>query len=559
MSKPHVVVAGSGIAGLLCALHASATCEVTLISKGPLELSNTSLAQGGIAAAIFDRDSPGAHALDTERAGAGLCDREAVRVLCTEGPERIADLLGAGVAFDTDAAGLAGGLEAAHSHPRILHAGGDATGAHITAALIARLRAHGQVRVLEHTFLTEIRTERGRVRGVQVITAPPPVAGRQGRSNRGSAAATQRSVSQRSVSLFADAVVLATGGAGQLYAHSSNPLVATGDGVALALRAGARTADLEFYQFHPTTSAIGGFLISEAVRGEGAVLLDASGRRFMPAAHPDAELAPRDVVARAVAAQMATQGGAPVLLDATALAARLPTRFPSIHAAVLATGLDWRTEPVPITPAAHYAMGGVSTDLDGRTSVPGLYAIGEVARTGVHGANRLASNSLLEGAVFAHRAATALANPSASWPAAPASWPSHPGSGAHASGAALFPAGATDTIDPASTASNRPFSRDALQHLMWDAVGLVRTAGGLRTALGALDAWSAAMPPPRTIAEHEDANLLLLARAAAAAALARPGSVGAHYRADSPDAARPNKPSPSPTDDQSMTPALMVT
>ncbi|MGC0273608.1 L-aspartate oxidase [Pseudactinotalea sp. Z1739] len=532
MSKPHVVVAGSGIAGLLCALHASATCEVTLISKGPLELSNTSLAQGGIAAAIFDRDSPGAHAVDTERAGAGLCDREAVRVLCTEGPERIADLLGAGVAFDTDAAGLAGGLEAAHSHPRILHAGGDATGAHITAALIARLRAHGQVRVLEHTFLTEIRTERGRVRGVQAITAPPPAAGRQGRSSRGSAAAAQRSVSQRSVSLFADAVVLATGGAGQLYAHTSNPLVATGDGVALALRAGARTADLEFYQFHPTTSAIGGFLISEAVRGEGAVLLDASGRRFMPAAHPDAELAPRDVVARAVAAQMSTQGGAPVLLDATALAARLPTRFPSIHAAVLATGLDWRTEPVPITPAAHYAMGGVSTDLYGRTSVPGLYAIGEVARTGVHGANRLASNSLLEGAVFAHRAATILSEQSV----LPGSWACPPGR-------PLAPEPSRPADHNGSVTLCRPdaatYSRAALQHLMWDAVGLVRTEAGLQDALHTLEVWSATMAPPRTISGHEDANLLLLARTMATAALARTESVGAHFRADAPGAPGP--------------------
>lgn len=454
-------------------------------------------------------------------------------MLCTEGPDRIADLLSAGVAFDTDATGLAGGLEAAHSHPRILHAGGDATGAHITAALIARLRAHGQVRVLEHTFLTEIRTEHGRVRGVQVITAPPPpAAGQQGRSGRGSAAAARRSVAQPSVSLLADAVVLATGGAGQVYAHTSNPLVATGDGVALALRAGARTADLEFYQFHPTTSAIGGFLISEAVRGEGAVLLDDSGRRFMPAAHPDAELAPRDVVARAVAAQMATQGGAPVLLDATALAERLPTRFPSIHAAVLATGLDWRTEPVPITPAAHYAMGGVSTDLHGRTSVPGLYAIGEVARTGVHGANRLASNSLLEGAVFAHRAATILSEQSV----LPGAWPCPPGR-------PLAPEHSLPTGRNCSVRLGRrnaaTFSRAALQHLMWDAVGLVRTDAGLRDALHTLEAWSATMAPPRTISGHEDANLLLLARAMATAALARTESVGAHFRADAPGARCP--------------------
>ncbi|MGC0144477.1 L-aspartate oxidase [Pseudactinotalea sp. Z1732] len=543
MTRPRVVVVGSGIAGLLCALRASTTCEVTLISKGPLELSNTSLAQGGIAAAIFDRDSPGAHAADTMRAGAGLCDREAVQVLCTEGPERIADLLSAGVAFDTDADGLAGGLEAAHSHPRILHAGGDATGAHITAALIARLREQGQVRVLEHTLLTEIRTEHGRVAGVEVLMAPPPATDRQKRSNQRSASAAQHSGPRRF--LPADAVVLATGGAGQLYAHTSNPAVATGDGVAAALRAGAQAADLEFYQFHPTISAIGGFLISEAVRGEGAVLRDATGRRFMTKVHPDAELAPRDVVARAVAAQMATQGGAPVLLDATTLADRLTTRFPSIHAAVLTTGLDWRTEPVPITPAAHYAMGGVSTDLHGRASIPGLYAIGEVARTGVHGANRLASNSLLEGAVFAHRAATALTAPPSSW-TSPAKHSAGPALTNHAE---VYPGGhsATDPrlrADPGHPGAQSPadsgldptdgtaFSRGALQHLMWDAVGLVRTGAGLRRALDTLDTWSATMPLPRTIADHEDANLLLLARATTAAALARTASVGSHYRAD---------------------------
>lgn len=520
MSLPRVVVAGSGIAGLMLALRASATCEVTLLSKGPLELSNTTLAQGGIAAAALEGDTPDAHAADTLRAGAGMCAPEAVQVLCTQGPDRLTDLVNAGVVFDAEAGALLGGLEAAHSFPRILHAGGDATGAHITAALIARVRRQGRIRVLEHTFLADLRTERGRVRGVEVR-------------------------SERATFLPAEAVVLATGGAGQLYAHSTNPAVATGDGVAVALRAGAQVADLEFYQFHPTTLAIGGSLISEAVRGEGAVLRDTRGRRFMTAVHPDAELAPRDVVARAVADQMAAQGGAPVHLDATALADRLPTRFPRIHAAILAAGLDWRTEPVPITPAAHYAMGGVRTDLWGRTSVPGLYAVGEVARTGVHGANRLASNSLLEGAVFAHRAASALTAAPGPWPIM-APVPSAARSGTADSGAP----------GAAGSAQASGFSRTALQHLMWQAVGLVRTGAGLRTALDTLQAWSAALPAPRTITEHEDANLLLLARATTAAALARPTSVGAHYRADAPGT---GPAAPGCTDHHTATPTLVRT
>ncbi|MGB4777787.1 L-aspartate oxidase, partial [Microbacterium sp.] len=389
----RVVVVGSGIAGLTAALHAAASgCEITLVTKDVLEHANTRFAQGGIAGVMFDDDSAAAHELDTLVAGAGLCDPEAVRALVTEGPARIRELIALGVAFDRGAdGGFVKGLEAAHSYPRVLHAGGDATGSVIEKALVARLRESG-VEVIEHAFLADLVAAAGSgiVTGVELLVGERPDIPGVRRVRR------------------ADAVILATGGAGQLYAHTTNPPVATGDGIAAALRAGASVSDLEFFQFHPTVLAAGEpFLVSEAVRGEGAVLRDEQGRRFMLDVHPDAELAPRDVVARAIAQVMAEQGGRPVLLDATGLgttrkktAAFLARRFPTIDAAVRERGLDWAREPIPVTPAAHYLMGGVDTDLHGRTDLPGLYAVGEVARTGVHGANRLASNSLLEGAVF---------------------------------------------------------------------------------------------------------------------------------------------------------------
>ncbi|GAA1677279.1 L-aspartate oxidase [Microbacterium lacus] len=517
MSGPlHAVVVGSGIAGLTVALHAvQHGVQVTLVTKDVLEHANTRYAQGGIAGVMFDDDRAEDHIRDTLTAGAGLSDPEAVRVLVDEGPARIRELIDIGVAFDRGEDGaFVKGLEAAHSYPRILHSGGDATGTAIEKALVARLRA-SEVRVIEHAFLIDLIVSDGRVAGVELLVGDVP-------------ASTDRSV-VRGVreSIHADAVVLATGGAGELYAHTTNPPVATGDGIAAALRAGAAVADLEFFQFHPTVLEGGGsalgesFLVSEAVRGEGATLIDESGRRFAFDAHPDGELAPRDVVARAIARQMERQDGRPVLLDATHLrptpeetAAFLARRFPTIDAAVRERGLDWARQPIPVTPAAHYLMGGVVTDLDGRTSVAGLYAVGEVARTGVHGANRLASNSLLEGAVFGARAGDAIAADAAS-----GAWPA-------------LQVAPVDPIEATPAADAPPFSRAALQRLMWEDAGLVRDAEGLARAARILAAWRATERTPAAEAEFEDENLLLVAQHLVAAAATRTASVGAHFRRD---------------------------
>jgi L-aspartate oxidase len=500
---PSVIVVGSGIAGLTAALAASATHEVTLITKSRLAESNTLYAQGGIAAAVFPDDSVAEHMADTLRAGAGVNVVEAVEALCAEGPQRITDLIRFGVVFDRAGAELARGHEAAHSRPRVLHAGGDATGAAIEEALVRAVRDTA-VMILEHSFLTDLIVRDGTAVGVEILVDSP-----------GGAAVPKR--------LTADAVILASGGAGRLFHHTTNPAVATGDGVAAAWRAGARLSDLEFYQFHPTTLALpGNFLISEAVRGEGAVLRNAAGERFMVDVHPDAELAPRDIVARGIAIEMAAQGGEPVHLDATALGAGLlSSRFPTIEAACRTAGLDWARESVPITPAAHYWMGGVATDAWGHSSLPGLYAVGEVACTGAHGANRLASNSLLESVVFAHRAAVSLRSPE--W------WPREDHRAVDVSRAPIF-----QPEFGASGAVASPQSRDALQQLMWDFAGIHRSGQGLTAAASTLAQWGTAETEPATRAEREDANLLQLAGLLVGAALERRESRGAHFRSDFP-------------------------
>ena len=525
----RVIVVGSGLAGLLTAIRAAdAGAEVLLVTKGALADANTAFAQGGIAAALWTDDSVEAHVADTLAAGAGLGDRAAVEVLCSEGPDRVRELIELGVRFDRVGDGLARGLEAAHSAPRILHAGGDATGTEIERALIAAVVGEGhsaqrrtvstrtscagaellrsaRVEVREHTALAELVVDAGRVVGVELGDGTVETA---------------------------DAVVLASGGAGQLYVHTTNPAVATGDGVAAAWRAGAEIADAEFYQFHPTAlAAPRSFLVSEAVRGEGAVLRNARGERFLLDVHPAAELAPRDVVARGIAIEMAAQGGKPVVLDATSLgASTLARRFPTIDRATRAAGFDWSREPIPVTPAAHYWMGGIATDASGCTSLPGLWAVGECASTGVHGANRLASNSLLEAAVFAHRAAADLV-------ATARSVVEKSRSGARFGDKATTDAtGSTagrQKVTPASVSARQSddrgggaFDRAALQQLMWEFAGVQRSGEGLAHAASVLATW-------RT--DHaEDRNLLDLARVVVDAALAREESRGAHYRTDFP-------------------------
>ena len=538
--RERTLVVGSGIAGLYAALlaadaprtHGRGT-DVVLLTKGTLEQSNTFYAQGGVSAvlepgAAAPGDSVAAHIADTLAAGAGLNNPEAVRVLCTEAVRDIAGLKSFGVDFDCDDAGRpALGLEAAHSAPRILHAGGDATGAGIARGLIAAVlerAVSGRLRLVTDAFVTELTTSNGRVSGVKYLH------------------------SGLITSIEADAVLLATGGAGRLFARTSNPEVATADGLALAWRAGAAVRHLEFFQFHPTTLAAterpGGpppLLISEAVRGEGALITDAAGNRFMPDYHPDAELAPRDVVSRSIALHLARTGApadSPVYLDARGVEASrgpgfLARRFPTLTAATRAAGYDWTAEVLPVSPAAHYWMGGVATDLWGRTSIPGLYAAGEVACTGAQGANRLASNSLLEGLVFGRRAVEAcLADPEAA-----ASFDAtDPGFATGGAGSDIEPAAENDDARGFPAFQTENFSRSALSRLMTRAAGVLRTGAELDAAALQLEVWAAAVARTEALAvrDFEDRNLLLAAQLLVAGARSRKESVGAHYRADTP-------------------------
>ncbi|TLM82393.1 L-aspartate oxidase [Pseudarthrobacter sp. NamE2] len=567
----RLVVVGSGIAGLYAALLAAdAGAEAVLVSKGGLEESNTWYAQGGISA-VLPAPAPGdtvaAHIADTLRAGAGHCNSAAVTLMCAEARQDIAGLRRFGVVFDAGHdGGPALGLEAAHSAPRILHAGGDATGARVAEALIRSVlaaQAEGKLTVLTNSHATALVRERGRVTGVEYL--------RGGRAER----------------IGGDAVLLATGGAGQLFAQTTNPAVATADGLALAVRAGAAVADLEFFQFHPTcfvdtaagsrAALSGPLLISEAVRGEGAILVDAGGRRFMRAYHPDAELAPRDVVSRSIALHLAKLGdpNGHVYLDARPIgeargAGFLERRFPTLTRKTRDAGIDWTREPVPVAPAAHYWMGGITTDLSARTTVPGLYAAGEVACTGVQGANRLASNSLLEGLVFGRRAVEDfLSGSSALWSlgwVAPDSAPPHASSAAgglpltHASGAPSVAergsalgaamgnqtAAGVDSFHGSPQASFgggeyvEPFSRDALRRLMTSHAGVLRSGELLAEAAETLNRWAAVVLPDNSVplerdpSVHEDRNLLLAAQLLVSAALRRRDPLGAHYRADEP-------------------------
>jgi L-aspartate oxidase len=504
IATADVLIVGTGIAGLTAALGC-APRRVTLLTKSRFGGGGSSnWAQGGIAVAVGADDAPALHAADTLAAGAGLNDPRIVDLLTAEGPRRIRRLLELGAHFDLDPEGhLSLGREAAHSRRRILHANGDATGAEIVRTLVAAVEQAPEIEVVEKAFAVDLVVERGA----------------QGERVAGLLAVHEDG---RRVLHLAPSVVLATGGLGRLYLHTTNPVEATGDGLAMALRAGAQAVDVEFVQFHPTALAAGGDpmpLVTEALRGEGAVLRDEAGERFMLAEHPQAELAPRDVVARAIWRRL-EQGGR-VFLDATAaVGAAFPERFPTVWASCREHGIDPRTEPIPVAPAAHYHMGGIWVDARGRTSLTGLWACGEVAATGAHGANRLASNSLLEALVFGARVAEDL-------------WTVPAFLGPRALDGLALPGGGSIVEGAGDVAAARADDQaviEAVRRLAWQKLGLVRDGAGLAAVLGALDRLSAAHPG----VSGEARNLLCVARLVATAALARRESRGGHYRLDTP-------------------------
>jgi L-aspartate oxidase len=504
--ETDVVVVGSGVAGVTTVLavrRALPAASIVLATKSVLDDGSTRWAQGGVAAALGPGDTPEQHLQDTLAAGAGICDERAVRALVTDGPGAVRRLIELGASFDREPSGpLALTREGGHLRRRIAHAGGDATGAEISRALLAALAEAGQaaeLEVIEHALAIDLlQTADGRAAGITLH-----VLGEGQRDGVGA--------------VHARAVVLATGGFGQVYSATTNPPVSTGDGLAMALRAGAAAADLEFVQFHPTVLWLGPAsrgrqpLISEAVRGEGAVLVDAAGHRFMTGQHPLADLAPRDVVAKAIMRELLASGTDHVYLDGRHLgAAEWARRFPTILASCRAHGIDPVTEPIPVVPAAHYVSGGIRTDLRGRTNVPGLYACGEVACTGVHGANRLASNSLLEGLVFAERIAATLGRglPPVAEPAAD-----------------TRPAGLAD-----------PAVLGPLQQLMTTDAGVLRSGPGLaRAAAGLAELGLKGSEKPDADA-WQATNLHLIATALVGSALAREETRGSHWREDFADA-----------------------
>jgi L-aspartate oxidase len=499
--RGDVIIVGSGIAGLRAAVALAPAGDIIIITKADPNESNTEYAQGGIAAAIGKDDSPDLHARDTMTAGDGLCDERAVRVLCDEGPRYTRELLEWGARFTRGADGEpALASEGAHSVRRVLHAE-DATGREIGRVLWERISAVSRIRVLKNTLAVSLIVEDGRCLGVRFIDAR----GEPGRA-------------------FSPATLLATGGAGQVFAETTNPDVATGDGVAIAYRAGARVADMEFVQFHPTVLDVTHaprFLLSEALRGEGARLVDGACEPFMHRYHPSGDLAPRDIVSRSLVLESQRIGG-PVFLSLRHLDAEdVQRRFPMIAATCAKAGIDLARDLLPVGPAAHYMMGGVETDLDGRTSVPGLFAAGEVACTRVHGANRLASNSLLEGLVFGARAGRAIAE------------------GALRE-ADLPPPVFRHTAGPAPNCATVEMSEGDIRALMWKSVGLFRERSSMRDALSLLHEQQSALDDrlasgaPLGHDGWRRASLITVASLIARAALRREESRGGHFRHDFP-------------------------
>jgi L-aspartate oxidase len=527
-------VVGAGVAGLRAAIELARGASVLLLAKGEVGESATAVAQGGVAVALSDEDEISLHEQDTIRAGDGLCDPDAVRVLVEEGPHYIQELINWGTQFDRSGTKLVFTREGAHSRSRVLHAHGDSTGWEISRALLAKAHTLDRIQVRPHSFTVDIESPQegdGACVSLRVLDEE----------------------SGRIVHVDCRAALLASGGLGQMYPETTNPASATGDGMAIGFRAGAALADMEFIQFHPTALAAKNappFLLSEALRGEGAILRNALLERFMPHYHEAAELAPRDVVSRAIVSEIKRTRTSCVYLDLTAMNADyVKKRFPRIYSTCLNYGIDITTDMVPVLPAAHYSMGGLKTDLHGRTNVPGLYAAGEVASTGVHGANRLASNSLLEGLVLGARAGKAMLEDAAATPApapvptriAPAAEPktaekhakppaTHIHQPPHLSGpvaAAVVPAPMSETLP------SQP-SLDRIRHILGEKVGIIREGHGLEHAIEQLDRARVPCPENPSRRQWEIFNMWTLARVVARSALARMESRGSHYRSDFP-------------------------